>query len=204
MSCFSFHETKNIQCGEGGLLSINNSIYNKRAEIFWEKGTNRSAFWRGEVDKYNWVDIGSSFLPSELNTSFLFAQLENIKQIQKRRKYIWKKYFNGLQKLKEKNVTLSNIPFYATNNAHIFYLICNSAHERSALLDFLLKENIMAVFHYICLHDSPYYKEKHDGRNMPNAKKYENCLVRLPLWVGMSEREVQYVIKKVLDFFLIK
>jgi len=204
MSCFSFHETKNIQCGEGGLLSINNSIYKKRAEIIWEKGTNRSAFWRGEVDKYNWVDIGSSFLPSELNTSFLFAQLENIKQIQKRRKNIWKKYFNGLQKLKEKNVTLSNIPFYATNNAHIFYLICNSAHERSALLDFLLKENIMAVFHYICLHDSPYYKEKHDGRNMPNAKKYENCLVRLPLWVGMSEREVQYVIKKVLDFFLIK
>ena len=201
LGTFSFHETKNIQCGEGGLLSINNTIYKERAEIIWEKGTNRSAFWRGEVDKYNWVDIGSSFLPSELNTSFLFAQLEEIEEIQKRRKYIWEEYSNELKILEEKNVMLPQIPNYATNNAHLFYLICNSLEERTTLIDFLKKEGIMAVFHYICLHDSPYFLNKHDGREMPNAKKYENCLVRLPLWVNMTDEEVQYVIQKVLEFY---
>ena len=175
LGTFSFHETKNIQCGEGGLLSINNPIYKERAEIIWEKGTNRSAFWRGEVDKYNWVDIGSSFLPSELNTSFLFAQLEKIEEIQYKRKNIWKKYFNGLKKLEDFDVVLPVIPTYATNNSHLFYLICNSLEERTALIDFLKKEGIMAVFHYICLHDSPYFLDKHDGREMPKAKKYENC-----------------------------
>ena len=201
MGCFSFHETKNIQCGEGGLLSINNAIYKERAEIIWEKGTNRSAFWRGEVDKYNWVDIGSSFLPSELNTSFLFAQLEKIKEIQDKRKNIWKKYFNGLKKLQNFNVILPKIPSYATNNAHLFYLICNSSEERTRLISFLKTQDIMAVFHYICLHDSPYYKNKHDGRKMPNAKNYEVCLVRLPLWVDISEKEVNFVIQKVLEFY---
>ena len=201
LGAFSFHETKNIQCGEGGLLTVNNSLFKERAEIIWEKGTNRSAFWRGEVDKYNWVDIGSSFLPSELNTSFLFAQLEKIEEIQYKRKNIWKKYFNGLKKLEDFDVVLPVIPTYATNNAHLFYLICNSLEERTALIDFLKKEGIMAVFHYICLHDSPYFLDKHDGREMPNAKKYENCLVRLPLWVNMTDEEVQYVIQKVLEFY---
>jgi dTDP-4-amino-4,6-dideoxygalactose transaminase len=204
MGCFSFHETKNIQCGEGGLLSINNAIYKERAEIIWEKGTNRSAFWRGEVDKYNWVDIGSSFLPSELNTSFLFAQLEEIEKIQNRRKQLWEKYYNGLKILEKKNIILSQIPNYATNNAHLFYLICNSLEERTSLIDFLKKEGVMAVFHYICLHDSPYFLDKHDGREMPNAKKYENCLVRLPLWVNMTESQTSQVITNVLSFFNIK
>ena len=201
LGTFSFHETKNIQCGEGGLLSINNATYKERAEIIWEKGTNRSAFWRGEVDKFNWVDIESSFLPSELNTSFLFAQLEEIEEIQKRRKHIWEEYFTGLKILGEKKVILPQIPNYATNNAHLFYIICNSPEERTALIDFLKKEGIMAVFHYICLHDSPYFIKKHDGREMPNAKKYENCLVRLPLWVNMTDNEVEYVIQKVLEFY---
>jgi dTDP-4-amino-4,6-dideoxygalactose transaminase len=204
MGCFSFHETKNIQCGEGGLLSINNAIYKERAEIIWEKGTNRSAFWRGEVDKYNWVDIGSSFLPSELNTSFLFAQLEEIEKIQNRRKQLWEKYYNGLKILEKKNIILSQIPNYATNNAHLFYLICNSLEERTSLIDFLKKEGVMAVFHYICLHDSPYFLDKHDGREMPNAKKYENCLVRLPLWVNMTESQTSQVIANILSFFNIK
>ena len=204
MGCFSFHETKNIQCGEGGLLSINNAIYKERAEIIWEKGTNRSAFWRGEVDKYNWVDIGSSFLPSELNTSFLFAQLEEIEKIQNKRKQLWEKYYNGLKILEKKNIILSQIPNYATNNAHLFYLICNSLEERTSLIDFLKKEGVMAVFHYICLHDSPYFLDKHDGREMPNAKKYENCLVRLPLWVNMTEGQSSQVITNVLSFFNIK
>ena len=201
LGAFSFHETKNIQCGEGGLLSVNNSLFKGRAEIIWEKGTNRSAFWRGEVDKYNWVDIGSSFLPSELNTSFLFAQLEKIEEIQVKRKNIWKKYFNGLKKLENSNVILPEIPAYATNNAHLFYLICNSLEERTRLISFLKTQDIMAVFHYISLHDSPYFFDKHDGRPLPNSKKYENCLIRLPLWVGMTDKEINYVISKVLDFY---
>ena len=201
LGTFSFHETKNIQCGEGGLLSINNAIYRQRAEIIWEKGTNRSAFWRGEVDKYNWVDIGSSFLPSELNTSFLFAQLEKIEEIQYKRKNIWKKYFNGLKKLEDFDVVLPKIPTYATNNAHLFYLICRSSGERTRLISFLKTQNIMAVFHYISLHDSPYFFEKHDGRLMPNSKRYENCLLRLPLWVNMNDSQVNYVIQKVLEFY---
>ena len=201
LGTFSFHETKNIQCGEGGLLSINNPIYKERAEIIWEKGTNRSAFWRGEVDKYNWVDIGSSFLPSELNTSFLFAQLEKIEEIQYKRKNIWNQYFNGLKKLENFDVVLPEIPTYATNNAHLFYLICRSSEERTGIISFLKSQDIMAVFHYISLHDSPYFFEKHDGRPMPNSKRYENCLLRLPLWVNMNNSQVNYVIQKVLEFY---
>lgn len=203
MGCFSFHETKNIQCGEGGLLSVNNKKFSDRAEIIWEKGTNRSAFWRGEVNKYNWVDIGSSFLPSEINTAFLYAQLEKLKEIQNNRKDIWTQYFNGLENLKKIGVGLPNIPEYATNNAHMFYLVCRDGEERTNLIQYLKKSQINAVFHYLCLHDSPYYKEKHDGEEMPNAKNYEECLVRLPLWVNILEKEVKYVINKVLEFYKI-
>jgi dTDP-4-amino-4,6-dideoxygalactose transaminase len=203
MGCFSFHETKNIQCGEGGLLAINNSKFTERAEIIWEKGTNRSAFWRGEVDKYNWVDIGSSFLPSEITAAFLHAQLEEIENIQNKRKAIWNQYNDGLVSLKNIGIRLPNIPYYATNNAHMFYLVCRSQDERTQLIEHLKQNNINAVFHYICLHDSPYYHDKHDGKEMPNAKIYEECLVRLPLWVNMSEKEVNYVIQKVLEFYKI-
>jgi dTDP-4-amino-4,6-dideoxygalactose transaminase len=199
--CFSFHETKNIQCGEGGLLAVNNSDFRKRAEIIWEKGTNRSAFWRGEVDKYNWVDVGSSFLPSEINAAFLYAQLEELKTIQKKRKAIWKQYYDGLSSLNNIGVSLPSLPKYATNNAHMFYLVCRSQDERTKLIQYLKKNQVNAVFHYICLHDSPYYKEKHDGRKMPNAKRYDKCLVRLPIWVNMTENQVQYVIQKVLEFY---
>ena len=165
------------------------------------KGTNRSAFWRGEVDKYNWIDIGSSFLPSEITAAFLYAQLEELKTIQNKRKAIWDNYFASLNKLTEIGVGLPSIPNYATNNAHMFYLVCRSQNERIQLIEQLKQNNINAVFHYICLHDSPYYNEKHDGRKMPNAKKYENCLVRLSLWVNMTDEEVQYVIQKVLEFY---
>ena len=201
MGCFSFHETKNIQCGEGGLLSINNSNFSKRAEIIWEKGTNRSAFWRGEVDKYNWIDIGSSYLPSEITAAFLYAQLEELEKIQEKRKAIWSQYNNGLASLKNLGIGLPNIPKYATNNAHMFYLICRNGNERNQLIEHLKQNNINAVFHYICLHDSPYYIDKHDGREMPNAKIYENCLVRLPLWVNMTVKEVNCVVQKVLEFY---
>jgi len=201
MGCFSFHETKNIQCGEGGLLAVNNANFSSRAEIIWEKGTNRSAFWRGEVDKYNWVDIGSSFLPSEITAAFLYAQLEEIENIQNKRKAIWNKYNKSFKNI---DVGLPNVPKYAINNAHMFYMVCRSNDERIDLINYLKNKNINAVFHYICLHDSPYYKNKHDGRKMPNAKKYENCLVRLPLWVNMTESQTSQVIANVLSFFNIK
>ena len=201
LATFSFHETKNIQCGEGGLLSVNNSLFKQRAEIIWEKGTNRSAFWRGEVDKYKWIDLGSSFLPSELNTSFLFAQLEKIEEIQFKRKNIWNQYYNGLKKLENLNVVLPKIPIYATNNAHLFYIICRSLRERTRLISFLKTHNVMAVFHYVSLHDSPYFFEKHDGRPLPISKSYENCLLRLPLWVNMNDGQVNYVVEKVLEFY---
>jgi dTDP-4-amino-4,6-dideoxygalactose transaminase len=203
MGCFSFHETKNIQCGEGGLLAINNSKFKERAEIIWEKGTNRSAFWRGEVDKYNWVDIGSSFLPSEITAAFLYAQLEELENIQNKRKAIWNQYYKDLTSLKDTGVGLPNLPKYATNNTHMFYLVCRSQDERTQLIEHLKQNNINAVFHYICLHDSPYYHEKHDGREMPNAKLYQECLVRLPLWVELKEEEINFICKKVLDFFKI-
>ena len=203
MGCFSFHETKNIQCGEGGLLAINNSNFEERAEIIWEKGTNRSAFWRGEVDKYNWVDVGSSFLPSEITAAFLYAQLEELENIQNKRKVIWNQYNDGLSSLNNIEIGLPNVPKYATNNAHMFYLICRTQDERTQLIEHLKQNNINAVFHYICLHDSPYYQDKHDGREMTNAKIYEECLVRLPLWVKMSKKEVNYVIQKVLEFYKI-
>jgi len=199
--CFSFHETKNIQCGEGGLLAINNSKFKDRAEIIWEKGTNRTAFWRGEVDKYNWVDIGSSFLPSEINAAFLYAQLEQLEHIQNARKAIWNQYNEELDVLRKIGVGLPVIPDYATNNAHMYYLVCRSIDERRALIKHLKAINIYAVFHYMCLHDSPYYKEKHDGREMPNAKKYENCLIRLPLWVELSKKQVDKVIDGIVSFF---
>lgn len=201
MGCFSFHETKNIQCGEGGLLAINDSNFSNRAEIIWEKGTNRSAFWRGEVDKYNWVDIGSSFLPSEITAAFLYAQLEELQSIQNKRKEIWNKYNNGLKTLKKIGVGLPYVPKYATNNAHMFYLVCRTPKERTQLIEHLKQNNINAVFHYICLHDSPFYKNKHDGREMPNAKRYEECLVRLPLWVEMVDTQVEQVVNKALDFY---
>ena len=201
MGCFSFHETKNIQCGEGGLLAINNLKFKDRAEIIWEKGTNRSAFWRGEVDKYNWVDIGSSYLPSEITAAFLYAQLEEIKNIQNKRKAIWNQYNEGLSSLKNTGVGLPNIPYYATNNAHMFYLVCRSKDQRIQLIEHLKKNNINAVFHYICLHDSPYYNEKHDGREMPSAKRYEECLVRLPLWVGLSKQQIDFIVNVILNFY---
>tara|TARA_B110000261_G_scaffold140246_1_gene160159 strand:+ start:858 stop:1985 length:1128 start_codon:yes stop_codon:yes gene_type:complete len=203
LATFSFHETKNIQCGEGGLLAINDKQFIERAEIIWEKGTNRAAFWRDEVDKYNWVDIGSSFLPSEINTAFLYAQLEELKTIQNKRKSIWKQYYKELDKLIELGIELPYIPEYATNNAHIFYLICRSEKERTKLIEHLKENKINAVFHYICLHDSPYYKEKHEGSKMATAKRYENCLLRLPLWVGINDKEVDLIIHNVLKFYKI-
>ena len=184
-----------------GLLSVNNKEFNGRAEIIWEKGTNRSAFSRGEIDKYNWVDVGSSFLPSELNTSFLCAQLENMTYIQSKRLEIWNKYYESLVNLKSIGLRLPYLPSYSTNNAHLFYMICKDGQERSELIKYLKQQQISTVFHYICLHDSPFFKKMHDGRFMPNAKLYEQRLLRLPLWVEMEDSQIYKVINNVLKFY---
>ena len=190
MAAFSFQETKNIISGEGGMLVINDMQFAKRAEIIWEKGTNRSSFFRGEVDKYSWVDIGSSFLPSEIIAAFLWAQLENIKNIQNKRLSIWSAYFEGLKLWAQENgVILPYINVFASNNAHMFYLVLPDEIKRETFISKLRAEGIYAVFHYLSLHKSPYYFDKHDGRELPNSDFYSDCLVRLPFYFDLSEMD---------------
>ena len=194
LSCFSFHETKNIISGEGGMLGINDARFIRRAEIIWEKGTNRAEFFRGEVNKYGWCDIGSSFLPSEVVAAFLWAQLESLDEIQAKRKLLWNKYYELLKPLAgQGRFRLPEIPDYATNNAHMFYLVCNSLAERSALIKKLKENDILAVFHYLSLHSSEYYKDKHDGRPLPECDRYADCLVRLPMFYDLTESDVERI-----------
>ncbi|WP_430817675.1 dTDP-4-amino-4,6-dideoxygalactose transaminase [Carboxylicivirga sp. RSCT41] len=190
LGTFSFHETKNIQCGEGGLLAINDERFVQRAEIIWEKGTNRAEFFRGEINKYGWVDTGSSFLPSELNASFLFAQLEELDNIQNRRKEIWQNYYDGLKEWARKNkVELPVVPDHATNNGHMFYMICPSNKFRTLLIDYLKKQNINPVFHYLSLHKSDYYTHKYKGNVLINSDMYSETLVRLPFYYDLHRQE---------------
>jgi dTDP-4-amino-4,6-dideoxygalactose transaminase len=191
LSAFSFHETKNIQSGEGGLLAINDERFVKRSEIIWEKGTNRAEFFRGEVNKYGWVDIGSSFLPSEITAAFLWAQLEEVDKIQLRRKEIWEAYFDGLQEwAKENNVGLPLVPDYATNNAHMFYMVCPDGDFRNNLIAQLKDSGIGAVFHYLSLHKSPYYQKKYNGNGLPESERYSDCLLRMPMFIGLDKVDV--------------
>lgn len=202
LGVFSFHETKNIISGEGGLLAINDQKLAKRAEIIWEKGTNRAAFWRGEVDKYGWVDVGSSFLPSEIISAFLYAQIENIDDIQSTRKAIWGRYYEGLKELETAGyLKLLRIPEYATNNAHMFCVLCNSEEERSSLIEHLKAKGILAVFHYLALHQSPFFKTKHDGRALPHAVRYTATLLRLPLYCELNETDQGKVIDEIKSYF---
>jgi len=202
LSAFSFHETKNVISGEGGMLVINDDKFSKRAEIIREKGTNRSAFFRGEVDKYGWVDIGSSFLPSDIIAAFLYAQLENLDDIQARRKYIWNYYFEKLKILNDKKyLKLQKIPEYATNNAHMFYILCRSLEERSRLIGYLKSKNINAVFHYLSLDKSPYYKEQSDNREMKNSDIYTNCLLRLPMYYELTDDDLNYITEHIKYFY---
>jgi len=200
LSAFSFHETKNIISGEGGMLGINDTRFIRRAEIIWEKGTNRAEFFRGEVNKYGWCDIGSSFLPSEVIAAFLWAQLESLEEIQAKRKALWDKYFELLSPLAEKGAyRLPDIPDYATNNAHMFYLVCNSLEDRTALIKKLKENDILAVFHYLSLHSSEYYKDKHDGRPLPECDRYADQLVRLPMYYDMTESDVERICEVISD-----
>ena len=196
LAAFSFHETKNIIAGEGGMLTINDDRFIERAEIIWEKGTNRSQFFRGEVNKYGWVDTGSSFLPSEIIAAFLWAQIENLDAIQEKRKELWNLYYNGFKKLQSSlNIKLPEVPAYATNNAHMFYLVFNEAAGRSNFINVLKENNIHAVFHYLSLHNSEYYQAKHDGRVLINSDKFTECLVRLPLFYELNTSNVLKILE---------
>lgn len=206
LGCFSFHETKNIQCGEGGSLAINNIKFAERAEIIWEKGTNRAQFFRGETNKYNWVDTGSSFLPSELNAAFLFAQLENVNTIQKKRKYIWDRYYAGLKSLAENG--LFRLPENLKDkkiNAHMFYIICRNKEERDTLIIHLKKNNISALFHYQCLHKSPYYKiAQKTNISLPFAESYEKTIIRLPFYYELNDETIDIILDKIYSFYFEK
>jgi dTDP-4-amino-4,6-dideoxygalactose transaminase len=197
LAAFSFHETKNIIAGEGGMLVVNDEQFINRAEIIWEKGTNRSSFFRGEVDKYGWVDIGSSFLPSEIVAAFLWAQLENLENIQKVRNQFWREYYLKLADwAKENEIELPQIPSYATNNAHMFFLKCKSIEQRTHIINKLKSNDIHLVFHYISLHSSPFYLDKHDNRVLPNTDVFTNTLLRLPLFY---ELDIHTVINQLLS-----
>lgn len=202
LAAFSFHETKNLNSGEGGMLAINDLQFVKRSEIIWEKGTNRSEFFRGEVDKYGWVDTGSSFLPSEIIAAYLYAQVENMDMIQARRKEIWQIYYNGLEECCRKNgVMLPFIPEYATNNGHMFYLVCTSIDQRTSLIDHLKNDGIHSVFHYLSLHKSPYYRDKYDGRKLVYSDRFTDQLVRLPMFYELTNSDVERIIDSVKTFF---
>ncbi len=199
---FSFHETKNIISGEGGLLTINRIENRNRSEIIWEKGTNRAAFSRGEVEKYSWIDLGSSYLPSEVTAAFLFAQLESLNIIQEKRIKIWNQYYCGLKSLEEQGyLELPLIPDYATNNGHLFYLLADSLETRNNLIQFLAKSNINAVFHYLPLHQSPFIQKAGSSNELTNVFKYSNQLIRLPLFFEITDGQVEYIIQKITDFY---
>jgi dTDP-4-amino-4,6-dideoxygalactose transaminase len=202
LAAFSFHETKNIISGEGGMLVINDDQFIDRAEIIREKGTNRSKFYRGEVDKYGWIDIGSSFLPSDIIAAFLFAQLENLDKIQEKRKQIWSSFYEKLSDLKNNgNFRFLEIDENQTNNGHLFALILNSLEERSALIDFMRKEEVMPVFHYLSLHKSPYYQDKHDGRALENCDRFADTLLRLPFYHDLTKEDIDKITSLVIRFF---
>lgn len=201
-SAFSFHETKNIQCGEGGLLVVNDERFHARVEFMVEKGTDRAKFLRGEVPKYGWVDIGSSYQPSELVAAFLLAQLEELEQIQSTRIVIWERYYNGLRFLEDAgHIELPVLPEFASNNGHLFYFMCSSIEVRQELTKFLRSKSIAAAFHFLRLHQSEYFKNKHDGRELPNSLKFEECLLRLPFHNEITPEQQQEVIAAIGEFF---
>ena len=202
LAAFSFHETKNIISGEGGMLVINDDQFNQRAEIIWEKGTNRSQFFRGEVDKYGWVDIGSSFLPSDIIAAFLYAQIENMDVIQRKRKELWERYFSQLLPLASVGkIGIPQVPEYATNNAHMFYVVCKNIQERSDLIQHLKNQSVYSVFHYQSLHKSPYFLRENPDVPLLNSEKFTDCLLRLPMYFELRFEDVDRVASTISQFF---
>jgi dTDP-4-amino-4,6-dideoxygalactose transaminase len=202
LAAFSFHETKNIISGEGGMLVINDDQFSERAEIIREKGTNRSQFYRGEVDKYGWMDIGSSFLPSDIIAAFLFAQLENIEHIQKKRISHWNTFYNKLKHLANQNhFSILECDENKTNNGHLFAIVLNDLDTRSKLIAHMREKSILAVFHYLSLHKSPFYADKHDGRDLENCDKFSDTLMRLPFYYDLTPEEIDLICDEIIAFF---
>lgn len=202
LSTFSFHQSKNITCGEGGLLVVNDERFLERAEIIRDKGTNRSKFMRGEIEKYEWVALGSSFLPSDITAAFLLAQLEQIDYIQLVRRKLWNAYYDMLEPLHDKGlIQIQQIPEYSSNNSHLFYIVCSSHQQRNALQHYLKENQIQASFHYQSLHQSKFFESKHDGRYLPNSEKYTNCLLRLPLFNELKIQEVTHICETIYQYF---
>lgn len=201
LAAFSFHETKNVTAGEGGLLAVNDPALAGRAEILWEKGTNRSQFFRGEVDKYGWIDLGSSFLASELAAAVLWGQLERIEQIQSARLHVWSAYHAVVAPYAEQGVVhLPRIPDYATNNAHMYPIVCQSLEQRTQMLQSLRGQGAYATFHYQPLHSSPYFASRYRGEALRQAERYGDCLLRLPVFAGMTPEELATIVAAVEDF----
>lgn len=200
LGAFSFHETKNISSGEGGMLVVNDEKFIRRSEIIWEKGTNRAEFYRGMVNKYGWCDMGSSFLPSEFNAAYLWAQLEQLDDIQNKRKHIWDLYDQGLRGKVNSTIILPELPDYATNNAHMYYLVCPSLDYRTQLMSYMKDNGVQTTFHYLPLHSSAYYQDKHDGRILENCDRFADCLVRLPLFYELTDEEVCLIVEKICSF----
>lgn len=201
--CYSFHETKNYSMGEGGALLIRDPNYIEKAEIIREKGTNRSKFFRGQIDKYTWVDAGSSYLPSDLNAAYLWAQLEQADKIFDNRMKTWNLYYELLTDLQKQGViSLPVVPENCTHNAHMFYIKAKDLDERTHLIDFLKEQGILAVFHYIPLHTAPAGKKfgVFCGEDRYTTKESER-LVRLPMYYGLEEEKVVYIANKIKDFY---
>ena len=204
LGALSFHETKNVTAGgEGGLLVINDDRFVRRSEILWEKGTNRAEFFRGAVNKYGWVDTGSSFLPAEINAAFLWAQLESLDEIQSKRKQLWERYLFGLRQLANQGlIHLPSIPEYATNNGHMFYIVCRDLEERTGLIKYLKENGVTAPFHYLALHKSAYYLNHYEDRpNLPNCDHYADCLVRLPMYYELTFEQVDQIEALIQEYF---
>lgn len=200
LGAFSFHETKNINCGEGGMLVVNDERFIRRSEIIWEKGTNRAEFYRGMVNKYGWCDIGSSFLPSEFNAAFLWAQLEQLEDIQGKRIHIWNIYDSILRgNVEQYGIQLPDIPDYATNNGHMYYLVCQSLEQRTRLMAALKEQGIQTTFHYLPLHSSAYYKDQFHGAPLTNCDRYGDCLVRLPLFYELSDDDAIRIAQLIVE-----
>lgn len=204
MGCYSFHETKNYSCGEGGVILINSEKFVERAEIIREKGTNRLRFLKGQVDKYTWVDIGSSYLPSELNAAFLYAHLEMAEVVDKKRLCLWDRYYQDLKDLEVKGILgLPQIPSHCNHNAHMFYIKLKDTEERHKMIEFLKNNGVQAVFHYIPLHSSLAGRKFGEfiGEDKYTTKESER-LLRLPLYYDLKLEEVDYITKQVRDFFV--
>jgi dTDP-4-amino-4,6-dideoxygalactose transaminase len=203
LGCISFHETKNVSCGEGGALLVNDVALVERAEIMREKGTNRSQFFRGQVDKYTWVDVGSSFLPSDILAAFLYAQLESLGEVAARRRAIHERYAEGLDGLERRGVVrLPRIPAHVESSHHLFYLLCEDVATRDRLMGFLRERGIQAVFHYVPLHDSPMARRVGlTPGSLPVTESVAARLLRLPFYNALQAADQDEVIRAVHDFF---